>query len=145
MNMKEVVVTEQDGTRRVFKSEEEVCRFYGLTHSALKRRIRGEVKSETMKFEATGKVNNGEPHNKGVEKAEKKEARIPMRMEVKEKPFNLSGYPEIPYETMGTRLCVTPCPHYKDVLIASVKCQCCNYYHGHSRMRHLVACSHKGV
>lgn len=134
MNMKEVAVTELDGTRRVFISEAEVCRFYGLTHSSLKRRLRGEAKCETRKFELTGRVNNGEPHNKGTGRPEEGKT---------EKPFNPLGFPEIPYETIGTRVCITPCPYNKSVKIASVRCQCCYSYHGHSRERHLVACNWK--
>lgn len=132
MNMKEVAVTELDGTRRVFSSEAEVCRFYGMTHSSLKRRINGEAKCEMRKFEFTGRVNNGEPYNKG--KGEKGKA---------EKPFNPLRFPEISYETIGTRVCITPCPYNKGVKIASVRCQCCYNYQGHSRERHLVACSWK--
>lgn len=50
---------------------------------------------------------------------------------------------KVPYETLGTRVCITPCPHKRNVKIGSVLCQSCPSFRGISRSEHVVLCLYR--
>lgn len=128
MIMREVVVTEIDGTKKIFPSVSKAGEYYGTTATAITNRIIGKVKSDPRKFEYTGKTFIG-AHNKkrGCKDIEDD---TPGRMKHK----------EVPYETLGTRVCITLCNHRSDIKVGSSLCQSCNRFHGIKREKHVVIC-----
>lgn len=54
-----------------------------------------------------------------------------------------NGRRKVKYETLGTRICTTPCRHKDWVKIGSVLCQACNSFGGINRTEHFVVCSFK--
>lgn len=124
------MVTEIDGTRRIFNSVVETADYYCMTQTAVRNRIEGIVKNEVRKFEYTGEVLRKPPYNK-----KNKDDVI--------KTFNNGGFDEVSYETIGTRLCITECVKMKGVKVGSVRCKCCLRHRGQDRERHLVACGVK--
>ena len=126
--MHEVIVTEIDGTKRLFPSVSKAGEYYGTTATAITNRILGKVKSDPRKFEYTGKTYVGGQ----IKKRDKKD-------EEDDTPCNLKRE-EIPYETIGTRVCITLCKHRKNVKIGSIKCQECAKFHGINRDKHIVIC-----
>ena len=46
----EIIVTEIDGTKRIFKSVSQAGEYYGVTSTAITNRILGKVKSDPRKF-----------------------------------------------------------------------------------------------
>lgn len=125
MKAYEVIVTEEDGSEKRFNSCVECCKFYGLSDAALSHRIKGEVKKEKRIFRY-GETIHKSPYNKGKGKLSK--------------PFNPNGNEEIPYEVIGTRMCITPCKKKPRIKVGSVLCKGCPNHRGQDRARHLVAC-----
>lgn len=124
----EVIVTEVDGTKKIFNSVSQAGEYYGITSTAITNRILGKVKSDPRKFEYTGK--------KSV--AEKRKNR-----QIKDKDDDTplkSSRKQVPYETLGTRVCITLCQHRKDVKVGSMLCQGCLRFHGINRDKHIVIC-----
>lgn len=55
------------------------------------------------------------------------------------------GRQRVPYETLGSRVCITPCKHKEWVKIGSVLCQACGSFGGINRSEHVVLCSFKTI
>lgn len=125
---REIIVTENDGTRRTFNNVKEAAEFYGMGVGAVRNRARGTIKSEKRKFEYGKRRNN---------------SKTPTVKTKGGKPWNESGYEEIPYETIGTRVCVTECTKNKAIKVGSVMCKACFNHRGQNRELHLVACGIK--
>lgn len=126
MKLKEVKVTDTNGEVKKFLSVADCASYYCMTETAVRSRLHGGVKGEMRKFEYTGKIYSKAPHNKDSK--------------TYKKPFNSCGADEIPYETLGTRVCITECGIMNGVKVGSVKCKCCARHRGQDRERHLVAC-----
>ena len=128
--MHEIIVTEIDGTKKLFPSLKSAGEFYGTTATAIRHRILGLVKNEPRKFEYTGKtcVN---PQKKERSKKDEED----------NTPCDNKNRKEIPYETLGSRVCITLCQHRKGVKVGSVRCQGCLRFHGIDRNKHIVICS----
>ena len=124
----EVIVTEIDGTKRIFKSVTKAGEYYGVTSTAITNRILGKVKSDPRKFEYTGKKHIGEYGKKRQAKDEENNTGIK------------SNRKEIPYETLGTKVCITLCQHRKDIKVGSALCQGCIKFRGINRHKHIVIC-----
>ena len=45
------------------------------------------------------------------------------------------------YKTLGTRVCITMCPHKKTIKIGSIACQSCCHFGGINRGEKFVRCS----
>lgn len=41
------------------------------------------------------------------------------------------------------RIIITPCPHYPDILIGSMRCRKCKYWEYQNSGKQYVKCSHK--
>lgn len=129
----EVIVIELDGTKRFFPSVAETGRYYHLTETAVRNRIKGIVQSEPRKFRYAQERNLGDPFK--TEGSEVRESSEPAVPEIS----------ELTYETSGTRICITPCPHRPQYKIGSAGCQDCCKFKGIDREHHIVKCTHKGV
>lgn len=128
MIMHEVAVTELDGTKKIFRSVQKAAEYYGKSSTAITNRILGKVSTDPRKFEYTGKTFVGGRINKRNEKDEEDDT-----------PCKLKRH-EVPYETIGTRVCVTLCQHRNGVKVGSLKCQTCNRFREIQRDKHIVIC-----
>ena len=128
MIMHEIIVTEIDGKNKVFRSVSQAAEYYGISATAITNRILGKVKTDPRKFAYTGKTYVG-----GRIKAR------PCKDEDDDTPTKLCRE-EVPYETIGTRICITICKHRHNIKVGSIACQVCNRFHEIKRERHVVIC-----
>lgn len=117
----EVIVTEADGSKKVFPSVKDAAEFYKMSSSSIRNRITGFVKDGLRTFEY-GAIGN---------------SRLVSRMNKHGKEM---AYDNIPYETLGTRLCITPCPSNGELKVGSARCQGCSRFQGIDREKHIVFC-----
>lgn len=128
MIMREVIVTEPDGTKRIFPSVAKTGEYYGTTATAITNRILGKVKGDPRKIEYTGKTFVG-AHNK----------KKGCKDDDDDTPVNIKRE-EVQYETIGTRVCITPCKYRANIKVGSSRCQGCSRFHGINRDKHVVIC-----
>lgn len=129
MYMCEVSVTEKDGSEFLFKSVAEAARHYNMTETAVRNRLNGNVNAEFRKFKYTGRKIHTLSGKTSFDK---------------DLPDEIKVY-DIPYETYGTRICITQCQHRPQYKVGSVGCQACCKFRDIDRENHIVKCAHKGA
>ena len=117
----EVIVTEIDGSKKAFNSVKEAASYYRMSSTAIRNRLTGIVKEEQRKFEY-GNIGCSVLKHRMSED------------ELKDR------YENIQYETLGTRLCITPCRLNGDIKVGSALCQGCIRFRGMDRVNHIVLC-----
>lgn len=136
MNVREIIVTEEDGSKKSFTTKKEVCEYYKLSRVQLDTRLMGMVKNERRKF-GYGRI------LKGLNAVNKSKV-----------PFNPKGFPVVAYEAKFGKVCITECVHVKDklneqkskffgyehVMIGSALCKMCSSHAGQDSENQLVAC-----
>ena len=142
--MKEVIVLDSNGNIvERYPSLRDLAAAYNVNHATVVYWLRkgAERDGKTFDYANPEQKTTYKPRQKkdpseaaGQEKCE----------EEKEEPLDRVNNTIIPYETIGTRLCITPCPFKlaPKPKVGSYLCQSCASFRGISRKTHEVACVH---
>lgn len=140
--MKEVVVYNSEGDIiERYSNLRDLATAYGVNHATVVYWLRKDVVRDGKTFDYAN------PEQKTTYKPRKKKAPSEAEEqdgceEEKEEPLDRVNNTIIPYETIGTRLCTTPCPFKLSPKVGSYLCQTCASFRGISRKTHEVACAH---
>lgn len=120
MHKRELIVVE-DGQETIYESLRVAAKSLGISVSTIKNRLNG--------YGDDGRI------YKYVDKPQPKYLKKKNGCSIPIETFKMN------YETLGTRVCITICPHIRDVKIASVLCQACSSYRGINRDEKYVLCT----
>ena len=136
---RKIYVKDMNGeTVRVFDSLKDAAEVYGVSSSTISYWANNGCIKDGYSFE----YDPGEEEAKLFGGNPKKPKKPKAEVAVEDVELDMENNHILSYETIGTRVCVTPCPYRINPkpTIGSVQCQCCGRFQGINRKAHEVAC-----
>jgi hypothetical protein len=137
---KNIIVSDAEGNIiRRFASVKDAAAAYNVSTSTITYWIKSDVLRNGQAFDYDPEQESRKAFDEPKKVKKKKEVAVVEKPKVELDRENNIIYK---YETIGTRVCITPCPHRINPkpTIGSVQCQCCSRFEGMDRDTHEVAC-----
>ena len=134
---RKVIVKDVDGNiLRRFESVKEAALAYDITVATMTYWLKSD-KDRSGKFFEYEDADVKPVKKTKKKKAKEKEPKPTPKVELDREFSNI-----LKYETLGTMVCITPCPYRINPkpTIGSAQCQACSRHNGQDRETHEVAC-----
>lgn len=138
LRSRQVIVKDVDGNiLRRFVSVKEAALAYDISVATMTYWLHSEKDRSGKVFEYADADAKPVKKKETKKKKKAKEPKIAPKVELDREYSNI-----LHYETLGTRVCITPCPYRINPkpTIGSAQCQACSRHNGMDRETHEVAC-----